>query len=105
MSGGPINRTSLELFRDCMRLVRHLAPGYSPKAQALRQTVRSQFEANRALTDPVQVENAKASAVRALSNYMLYQSAQKDGQMQQAMKDQITRVKKEKREEDQKNRK
>lgn len=77
-----------------MRLVRHLAPGYSPKGTALRQMVRSQFQANRQLSDPVQIENAKASAVRALSNYMLYQSAQKDGQMQQAMKDQVDRVKK-----------
>lgn len=76
-----------------MRLVRHLAPGYSPKARALRQTVRTQFEANRQQTDPVQVENLKANAVRALSNYMLYQSAQKDTQLRQAMKDQVDKVK------------
>jgi hypothetical protein len=77
-----------------MRLIRHLAPGHSPKATVLRQTVRSQFQANRQLTDPVQIENVKANAIRALSNYMLYQSAQKDVHMQQAMKDQVDRVKK-----------
>jgi len=77
-----------------MRLIRHLAPGYSPKGRALRHTVRSQFEANRRETDPVKIENLKASAIRALSNYMLYQSAQKDTQLQQAMKDQIENVKK-----------
>lgn len=78
-----------------MRLVRHLAPGYSPKARALRHTVRSQFDAHRQETDPVKVENLKANAVRALSNYMLYQSAQKDTQLQQAMKEQVDTVKRE----------
>lgn len=78
-----------------MRLVRHLAPGYSPKARALKQTLRSQFDSHRQETDPVKVDNLKANAVRALSNYMLYQSAQKDVRMQQAMKDQLDSVKKE----------
>ena len=80
-----------------MRLVRHLAPGYSPKALALRNTVRTQFQANRNETDPVKIEHLKANAVRALSNYMLYQSAQKDTQLQQAMKDQVEKVKEENR--------
>jgi hypothetical protein len=78
-----------------MRLVRHLAPGYSPKGRALRMNVRSQFDASRHETDPVKIENLKANAVRALSNYMLYQSAQKDTQLQKAMKDQVDNVKKE----------
>mmetsp|Transcript_114990 Transcript_114990/g.171857 ORF Transcript_114990/g.171857 Transcript_114990/m.171857 type:complete len:102 (-) Transcript_114990:8-313(-) len=86
---GPINRTSLELFRDCLRLVKHVAPGHSPKALALRQTVRAQFKAGRDETDPTKVENLKSGAVRALSNYMLYQSAQKEPQLQRAMDDQI----------------
>eukprot|EP00980_Cylindrotheca_fusiformis_P023186 scaffold10201_cov119-Cylindrotheca_fusiformis.AAC.3 len=34
----------------------------------------------------------KADAIRALSNYMLYQSAQKDGQMQNAMKQQMKNI-------------
>ena len=66
-----------------------MAPGHSPKATALRQQVRSQFKAHQRETDPIKIENLKANAVRALSNYMLYQSAQKDVRMQQAMKDQV----------------
>ena len=42
-----------------------------------------------------QVEALKADAVRALSNYMLYQSAQQDNQLQAAMKEQIKNVKSE----------
>ncbi|CAJ1958668.1 unnamed protein product [Cylindrotheca closterium] len=97
---GPLNRTSLELYRDCMRLVRHLAPGHSPKGTALRQMVRSQFQANRYEKDPTIIEAKKADAVRALSNYMLYQSAQKDTQLQNAMKDQVKNIKKENEDED-----
>ena len=51
--------------------------------------VRSQFQAGRLETDPVKIENLKANAVRALSNYMLYQSAQQDTRLQKAMKDQV----------------
>lgn len=83
-----------QLFRDCLRLVRHISPGHSPKAQALRHTVRSQFDANRAVEDPVQLENLKANAVRALSNYMLYQSAQSEPKLNKAMKDQVEKAKK-----------
>ena len=52
------------------------------------------------MQDPVQIENAKANAIRALSNYMLYQSAQKDVHMHQAMKDQVDRVKNDERKKD-----
>ena len=84
-----------KLYRDCLRLVRHVAPGYSPKAVALKQMVRSQFQANRHEKNATKVEALKADAVRALSNYMLYQSAQQDNQLQAAMKEQIKNVKSE----------
>mmetsp|Transcript_1563 Transcript_1563/g.3266 ORF Transcript_1563/g.3266 Transcript_1563/m.3266 type:complete len:108 (+) Transcript_1563:156-479(+) len=82
---GVVNRTALELYRDCLRLVRHIAPGESPKAMALRQTVRMQFKAHAQEKDPTKIEAHKSDAVRALSNYMVYQSAQKDTHLQKAM--------------------
>ncbi|KAG7360837.1 complex 1 LYR family protein [Nitzschia inconspicua] len=88
-----MNRTSLELYRDCLRLVRHIAPGDSPKAIALRQTVRQQFQQHQNETNEAQVEVLKANAIRALSNYMLFQSAQKDGHLKKAMTDQVSNVK------------
>jgi len=66
-------------------LVRHIAPGESPKAMALRQTVRMQFKAHALEEDPNKIETFKADAVRALSNYMVYQSAQKDTHLQKAL--------------------
>jgi hypothetical protein len=62
---------------------------------ALRQMVRTQFQANRHEKDATKIETIKADAVRALSNYMLYQSAQKDTQLQNAMKEQVKNAKEE----------
>ena len=52
---------------------------------ALRQTVRMQFKAHAQEKDPTKIEAFKSDAVRALSNYMVYQSAQKDTHLQKAM--------------------
>ncbi|KAI2494373.1 Protein of unknown function (DUF410) [Fragilaria crotonensis] len=80
-----VQRTSLQLFRDCLRLVRHVAPGRSAKSLALRTTVRTQFELGRRETDPHAIEVLKANAIRALSNYMLYESGSRDATMKKAM--------------------
>jgi len=74
-----------QLYRDCLRLVRYIAPGESSKALALRQTVRQQFKLNAKEKDASKIEALKSDAVRALSNFMLYQSAQKDRHLQKAM--------------------
>ena len=44
-----------------------------------------QFKAHAKEEDPVKIEAFKTDAVRALSNYMVYQSAQKDTHLQKAM--------------------
>ena len=60
-------------------MVRHVAPGESSKAIALRFKLHDREE------DPTKIETLKSNAIRALSNYMLYQSAQKDTHLQKAM--------------------
>jgi len=52
---------------------------------ALRQSVRMQFKVNAKEEDPNKIEAFKSDAIRALSNYMVYQSAQKDTRLQKAM--------------------
>ena len=47
--GGP--KSSLALFRDCLRLVAHMAGRSSPKAKSLRAIVAAQFRAHRHETD------------------------------------------------------
>lgn len=75
---GPTQRTSIQLYRDLLRLLAHIAPGASPKSIALRTTVRAEFEKSRNEEDPATIEALKANAVRALSNYMLYQGGVQD---------------------------
>mmetsp|Transcript_12202 Transcript_12202/g.21154 ORF Transcript_12202/g.21154 Transcript_12202/m.21154 type:complete len:112 (-) Transcript_12202:557-892(-) len=74
----PTQRTSIELYRDLLRLINHVAPGASPKSIALRTMIRSEFDKSKHLSaenpsDAIQIEGLKANAVRALSNYMLYE--------------------------------
>jgi hypothetical protein len=82
----PVQRTSLQLYRDCLRLVKHIAPGSSPKNIALRNTVRSEFWKNKDVQNEAQIETLKAGAIRALSNYMLFESGGKDKKLGSAMK-------------------
>mmetsp|Transcript_6772 Transcript_6772/g.9708 ORF Transcript_6772/g.9708 Transcript_6772/m.9708 type:complete len:114 (-) Transcript_6772:43-384(-) len=82
----PVQRTAIQLFRDCFRLVRHIAPGHSPKAMALKIMVRGEFAKSKDVTNEVEIEALKAGAIRALSNYMLYESGAKDKKLGSAMK-------------------
>ncbi len=68
-----------------MRLVRHIAPGSSPKGLALRAMVRGEFMKSKDEKDEAKIETLKAGAIRALSNYMLYESGAKDKKLGQAM--------------------
>ncbi|KAL7570880.1 hypothetical protein ACA910_018943 [Epithemia clementina (nom. ined.)] len=82
-----IQRTVPQLYRDCLRLVRHVAPGQTAgKALALRSMVRSEFR--KPLGDNAQevLESRKANAIRALSNYMLTVAAPKDEKLKTVMK-------------------
>lgn len=79
----PTQRTSIELYRDLLRLIAHISPGNSPKAIALRTMTRSEFEKSRILSpvnpsDQIKIEAMKANAIRALSNYMLYEGGIQD---------------------------
>jgi hypothetical protein len=66
--------------------VRHIAPGNSPKGIALRNMVKGEFAKNKTVKDAAQIEVLKAGAIRALSNYMLYESGSKDTKLGTAMK-------------------
>mmetsp|Transcript_2730 Transcript_2730/g.3219 ORF Transcript_2730/g.3219 Transcript_2730/m.3219 type:complete len:112 (+) Transcript_2730:233-568(+) len=86
MSGpAPVQRTALQLYRDCLRLVKHIAPGKSPKGLALRAMVNSEFGKNKHEKDEAKIEIMKAGAIRALSNYLLYESGAKDNKLGKAM--------------------
>jgi hypothetical protein len=79
-----ISRTSPQLFRDCLRLVNHIA-GKSKKGVLLRKIVKSEFMKNSKIEDPVRIENLKSNAIRGLANYLMIESASKDERLQKGV--------------------
>jgi len=69
MSEG-VSATTTKLYRDCLRLARHLA-GETKKGDKMREMIRMQFRAGAAETDEGKIEMLKFAAVRGLSNYMV----------------------------------
>jgi len=83
MSGavaGP-TRTSVHLFRDCLRLVNHIA-GKSKKGQQLRKIVGGEFRKNAKEENEEKVGQLKSNAIRALANYLMIESSTKDARLQ-----------------------
>ena len=60
-SRGP--KSSRALFRDCLRLIKHMAGVNSPKAQNLRGIVAAQFRANAHVTDPAKLHVLQQGSV------------------------------------------
>jgi Complex 1 protein (LYR family) len=89
-SGGvsAMQRPVSQLYRDCLRLVRHMAPGMfnatNRKATALRTMVRHEFRKFEHVDDPKEIEACKANAIRALSNYYVLKSLPNDTKVQEA---------------------
>jgi hypothetical protein len=71
-------KTSTQLYRDCLRLVRHMAGASSPKAAHLSRIVGAQFRANAGVVAPEAVHALKQAAERSLSSYLLFQRAKMD---------------------------
>uniref|UniRef100_K3WSS5 Complex 1 LYR protein domain-containing protein n=1 Tax=Globisporangium ultimum (strain ATCC 200006 / CBS 805.95 / DAOM BR144) TaxID=431595 RepID=K3WSS5_GLOUD len=63
MSGSTkVSRTSLQLYRDCMRLAKHIG-GTSKKGSAIKSLIRREFEKGRHEEDPEKIEALKAKCV------------------------------------------
>jgi hypothetical protein len=65
-----IQRTTIEIFRDCLRLINHVG-GKSDKAGAIRFHVRSEFKKNMREADPLKISIQKDCAIQGLSNYLV----------------------------------
>ena len=80
-AGTVVSRTTPQLYRDCLRLVQHIA-GKSKKGQNLRSIVRAEFRKNMKQTDPAIIDNLKSNAIRGLANYLMIESTGKDKRLQ-----------------------
>ena len=52
-------KSSMQLYRDCLRLIKHMAGTTSPKAANLRSIVAAQFRAHAHETDPAKLHSLK----------------------------------------------
>jgi hypothetical protein len=87
LQGGGTIRSTPELFRDCLRLVNHVAGGRtSAKGTALRKIVANEFRKNSEVKDEQVIEALRGNAVRALSNYLMLQSLGKDDNLSKVAK-------------------
>ena len=74
-------RSSLHLFRECLRLAHHIG-GNSAKGKMLKTMVRTEFNKGMSETNPEKIDAMKGAAIRGLSNYMLMANAAKDPRFQ-----------------------
>lgn len=75
--GGGNIKSSLHLFRDCLRLVKHIA-GNSTKATNIKRIVKGEFKKNEGAKDEAHVAALKSYAIRGLANYLMMESTAKD---------------------------
>ena len=71
---GEIGKTTPQLYRDCLRLVKHVG-GESAKGRAMKAMVSAEFRKHSDVTDEKKIDELRAAAVRSLSNYMIYESS------------------------------
>lgn len=76
-------RTTPQLYRDCLRLVNHIA-GRSKKANNIKKVILTEFRKNAKVNDPVLIDQLKSHAIRGLANYLMMESSSKDPRLQQA---------------------
>ncbi len=81
-----IARSSPQLYRDCLRLVNHIA-GKSKKGNQLRKIVKTEFLKNAKVDDSAKIETLKSNAIRGLANYLMIESTNKDQRLQQFAND------------------
>eukprot|EP00924_Labyrinthula_sp_SR-Ha-C_P004501 snap_masked-scaffold_1-processed-gene-2.35-mRNA-1 protein AED:0.01 eAED:0.01 QI:0/-1/0/1/-1/1/1/0/79 len=72
-----IEKTTVEIYRDCLRLIKHVA-GDSPKANNIKNILRQEFKKNKYETSEEKISELKFSAVRGLSNYLMYELEAKE---------------------------
>lgn len=79
MNPGTVNiaRSTPQLYRDCMRLINHIA-GNSAKGRNIKRVITSEFRKHSNVTDSKVVESLKSNAIRGLSNYLMLESLGKD---------------------------
>lgn len=64
------NKSTLEIFRDCLRLVPKMVQE-PKKVVAVRRLVKLEFSKNRHEKNPEKIQQLRFNAIRGISNYLL----------------------------------
>ena len=75
---GIVTRTTPQLYRDCLRLIQHIAGKSSPKSLKLKILVSKEFKKNGSIVDATQIDMLKSNAIKGLANYLMLESSMKD---------------------------
>ena len=71
-------RKTNHLYRDCLRLIEHIAGKNSKKSIKLKYIIGNEFRKNSRITDQQAIEALKSQAIRGLANYLMLESTDKD---------------------------
>ena len=64
------NKSTLEIFRDCLRLIPKMV--HEPnKVIAVRKLLKQEFFKHRNEKDPEKIQSLRFNAIRGISNYLL----------------------------------
>mmetsp|Transcript_16782 Transcript_16782/g.42882 ORF Transcript_16782/g.42882 Transcript_16782/m.42882 type:complete len:97 (+) Transcript_16782:16-306(+) len=73
-AAGPQLRSTLGLYRECLRIAQDMKKAYGAgQASFFRENVRKSFRANRTELDPKRIEEQRQQAASAIDNYILVQ--------------------------------
>jgi len=67
-------KTTLSVYKDCLRAIRHACGRGTPKELRCRQLVNKEFRKNMHLTDKVKIEELRKDAILGVSRYITMQS-------------------------------
>eukprot|EP00741_Cyanophora_paradoxa_P011804 tig00020564_g11408.t1 len=70
-------RTTLQLFRDCIRLADYLGTK-GANGNALKRHVRNEFKKHMFESNPEKIEQLRENAFRGLQNYLMYEAQSPD---------------------------
>ena len=94
IAGGSLkvfNKCSKDLYRDCLRLVKHIA-GKSKKADTIKFILSKEFRKHAQIVDEDVIATLKANAVRGLANYLMIEASSKDKRLKDLSKTYTNKV-------------
>jgi hypothetical protein len=66
------SKPTLEIYRDCFKLVHRMAADQPAKLAAARILLRREFDRNRFESDNARIQELRDRAVKGITNYLIH---------------------------------